>query len=47
MVSISIVFMDNLLGVLNNYVTTKLQQYMVLDFRSDLFDHAQRLSRAI
>jgi ABC-type multidrug transport system fused ATPase/permease subunit len=46
LVSISLVFMDNVLGVLNNYITTKLQQYMVLDFRSDLFDHAQRLSLA-
>jgi ATP-binding cassette, subfamily B, bacterial len=45
-VSLFIVLVENLLGVLNNYVTTKLQQYMVLDFRSDLFQHAQRLSLA-
>lgn len=30
--------------VLSNYATTRLQQSMVLDFRSDLFQHAQRLS---
>jgi ABC-type multidrug transport system fused ATPase/permease subunit len=46
LISITLVFFDNVLGVLNNYITTKLQQYMVLDFRSDLFDHAQRLSLA-
>ena len=30
--------------VLDDYVSTKLEQKMVLDFRSDLFQHAQRLS---
>jgi ABC-type multidrug transport system fused ATPase/permease subunit len=44
--SLLIVICENLLGVLSNYVSTKLQQYMVLDFRSDLFQHAQRLSLA-
>ena len=34
------------LSVLDNYVNTKLDQKMVLDFRSDLFEHAQRLSLA-
>jgi ATP-binding cassette, subfamily B, bacterial len=34
----------NSLNVLDNYVTTRLDQRMVLDFRSDLFEHAQRLS---
>jgi ATP-binding cassette subfamily B protein len=34
------------LSVLNEYVTTKVDQRMVLDFRSDLFRHAQRLSLA-
>ena len=38
--------MENALSVLGNYVDTKLHQYMVLDFRSDLFQHAQRLSLA-
>ena len=37
---------EGALNVLHNYVTTKLDQYMVLDFRSDLFRHAQRLSLA-
>lgn len=32
------------LGVLDNYVNTKLDQSMILDFRSDLFRQAQRLS---
>jgi ATP-binding cassette subfamily B protein/subfamily B ATP-binding cassette protein MsbA len=32
------------LTVLDNYVNTKIDQGMVLDFRSDLFQHAQRLS---
>ena len=32
------------LSVLDNYVNTKIDQNMVLDFRSDLFQHAQRLS---
>ncbi|HEX9868171.1 MAG TPA: ABC transporter ATP-binding protein, partial [Candidatus Tectomicrobia bacterium] len=34
----------NGLSVLSNYVHTKLEQRMILDFRSDLFQHAQRLS---
>jgi ATP-binding cassette subfamily B protein/subfamily B ATP-binding cassette protein MsbA len=34
------------LTVLDNYVNTKIDQRMVLDFRSDLFQHAQRLSLA-
>ena len=33
-------------SVLDNYVNTKLDLRMVLDFRSDLFQHAQRLSLA-
>ncbi len=32
--------------VLDSYVNTKVDQGMVLDFRSDLFEHAQRLSFA-
>src|SRR5207344_942526 len=35
---------QNGLTVLDNYVNTKVDQSMVLDFRSDLFEHAQRLS---
>ena len=34
------------LMVLSEYVTTRADQRMVLDFRSDLFQHAQRLSLA-
>jgi ATP-binding cassette subfamily B protein/subfamily B ATP-binding cassette protein MsbA len=33
-------------GVVNQYVNTKLDQRMALDFRTDLFEHAQRLSLA-
>ena len=36
--------MVNLLDVLENYVNTKLNLSMGLDFRGDLFQHAQRLS---
>lgn len=32
------------LSVFDNYVNTKIDQNMVLDFRGDLFQHAQRLS---
>jgi ATP-binding cassette subfamily B protein len=39
-----IALIQNGLGVLENYVNTTLDQRMVLDFRSDLFRHAQRLS---
>lgn len=34
------------LTVINSYLDSKLDQHMVLDLRSDLFDHAQRLSLA-
>ncbi|HWH93708.1 MAG TPA: ABC transporter ATP-binding protein [Baekduia sp.] len=34
------------LAVVDNYVNTKLDQNMVLDLRSDMFRHAQRLSLA-
>jgi len=32
--------------VINSYLDSKLEQYMILDLRSDLFEHAQRLSLA-
>jgi ATP-binding cassette subfamily B protein/subfamily B ATP-binding cassette protein MsbA len=32
------------LGVISNYVDTRLQQSIVLDFRTELFGHTQRLS---
>ncbi len=36
----------NVLTVVSNYVETTLDQRMVLDFRSDLFHHVQKLSLA-
>jgi ATP-binding cassette, subfamily B, bacterial len=41
---LAIVAFRNGLNVLHEYVNTKLHQRLVLDFRSDLFQHAQRLS---
>jgi ATP-binding cassette subfamily B protein len=35
-----------IVGVLSDYVNSKLELSMVLDFRSDMFQHAQRLSLA-
>jgi ATP-binding cassette, subfamily B, bacterial len=34
------------LTVINSYLDSKLEQYMILDLRSDLFEHAQQLSLA-
>jgi ATP-binding cassette subfamily B protein/subfamily B ATP-binding cassette protein MsbA len=34
------------LTVVNSYLDSKLEQHMILDLRSDLFEHAQRLSLA-
>src|SRR3954471_3306843 len=42
--SLLITLIVGLLNVVSEYVVTKLDQRMVLDFRSDLFQHAQRLS---
>jgi ABC-type multidrug transport system fused ATPase/permease subunit len=39
-----LVVLRNAMTVLHEYVNTKLHQRLVLDFRSDLFEHAQRLS---
>jgi ATP-binding cassette subfamily B protein len=39
-----VTLLQNALTVLDNYVNTKIDQSMILDFRSDLFRHAQRLS---
>ena len=39
-------FTQSALTVLDNYVNTKIDQNMILKFRSDLFRHAQRLSLA-
>jgi ATP-binding cassette subfamily B protein/subfamily B ATP-binding cassette protein MsbA len=35
---------QNAMSVLNNYVNTRLDQNIVLDFRTELFAHAERLS---
>jgi ATP-binding cassette, subfamily B, bacterial len=43
---LAITLLQNALTVIDNYVNTKLEQRMALDFRSDLFQHAQRLSMA-
>jgi ABC-type multidrug transport system fused ATPase/permease subunit len=39
-----ITVLENAITVLNEYVTTRLDQWMVLDLRSDLFRHVHRLS---
>src|SRR5262249_27274934 len=44
--SLGIHLLINLVTVLSEYVNTKLNLSVVLDFRSDLFQHAQRLSVA-
>ena len=44
--AVGVRLLDNLLKVINSYVQTKLEQNMVLDFRGDLFQHAQHLSLA-
>ncbi|MEK6250792.1 MAG: ATP-binding cassette domain-containing protein [Actinomycetota bacterium] len=38
--------LSGLMTVWNEYLTTSIDQRMVLDFRSDMFKHAQRLSLA-
>ncbi len=43
---LSIELIEHGLSVVSEYVHTKLEQQMVLDIRSDLFEHAQRLSLA-
>jgi ATP-binding cassette subfamily B protein/subfamily B ATP-binding cassette protein MsbA len=39
-----VTLLQNGLSVLDHYVNTRIDQSMVLDFRSDLFRHAERLS---
>ncbi|HVR98781.1 MAG TPA: ABC transporter ATP-binding protein, partial [Thermoanaerobaculia bacterium] len=41
-----VALLEHSLTVLSSYVQTKLEQQMILDFRGDLFQHAQRLSLA-
>ena len=43
-VSLALAIITNAIAVVHEYVNTKLEQRLVLDFRSDLFWHAQRLS---
>jgi ABC-type multidrug transport system fused ATPase/permease subunit len=43
---LGVALLHNALAVVGDYVQTRLEQRMVLDFRSDLFQHAQRLSLA-
>jgi ABC-type multidrug transport system fused ATPase/permease subunit len=43
---LAVALVHNLLHVADNYVHTTLEQRMVLDFRSALFEHAQHLSLA-
>jgi ATP-binding cassette, subfamily B, bacterial len=42
--SFGLTAVGNGLTVLNNYVSAKAEQNMILDFRSDLFEHVQQLS---
>ncbi|HEX6385852.1 MAG TPA: ATP-binding cassette domain-containing protein [Anaerolineae bacterium] len=44
LVGFGIVLLGNAINVLESYVNTRIDQQIVLDFRSDLFRHAQRLS---
>jgi len=46
MSGLAIAAVINGIHVVNEYVQTKLAEKMVLDFRSDLFQHVQRLSMA-
>ena len=41
-----VTLLHNGFSVIESYVKTKLEQRIILDFRSDLFEHAQRLSLA-
>jgi ABC-type multidrug transport system fused ATPase/permease subunit len=41
-----ITILQNATTVLHDYVSTKIDQSMILDFRSDMMQHAQRLSLA-
>jgi ABC-type multidrug transport system fused ATPase/permease subunit len=43
-IGLLISLLANGLAVLSEYINTKLQQYLALDFRSSMFEHAQRLS---
>ena len=44
--SLIVALIHNAITVLQSYITTTFEQKMILDFRSDMFRHAQRLSLA-
>lgn len=44
--SFGLAIAGNAMTVVNNYVESKVRQFMVLDLRSDLFEHCQKLSFA-
>lgn len=44
--SLGLALMENALHVVGNYVNTRIDQHITLDFRSQLFLHAQRMSLA-
>ena len=46
LLGLAVMLIHNLFTILTNYWDTKLEQKVILDFRSDLFRHAQRLSLA-
>jgi ATP-binding cassette subfamily B protein len=41
---VGVILLSHGLTVINSFLDTKLEQNMILDLRSDLFDHCQRLS---
>src|ERR1051326_8023118 len=41
---LGVTLVQNTLNVLNNYVNTKLNQLIALDYRGEMFQHAQHLS---
>jgi ATP-binding cassette, subfamily B, bacterial len=43
---LAITLVSNGLNIFSNYINTRLEQRIVLDFRADLFSHAQKLSVA-
>ena len=43
---LALAVLDNVVSVLGEYVNTKMDQYMVLDVRGDLFQQTQRMSLA-
>ena len=42
--ALAVAVLQNTLPVIDNYVNARIEQSMILDFRGDLFRHAQRLS---